>query len=176
MALRLRPYQVDDEAAALAAHQALLADDFHFLLGWDVSKSWTAFLRTLDEQRRGVNLTADQVRAVQLVADVDGELVGRVSVRFALNDFLATTGGHIGYAVVPARRNKGYATEMLRQALVLTRAEGITRVLVTCNDDNAGSRRVIESCGGIFESMVPLEARQSLNSEGGQLVRRYWIY
>lgn len=175
MALRLRPYRQDDESAALAAHQELLADDFHFLLSWDATMSWSEFLRVLDEQRRGVNLAEDQVRAVQLVAEVEGELVGRVSVRFALNGFLATTGGHIGYAVVPAHRKKGCATEMLRQSLVVVRAEGVDRVLVTCLDGNAGSRRVIETCGGTFDSSVPLEAGQSLCHDNGQSVRRYWI-
>ena len=175
MALRLRPYRLGDESAAVAAHEALLADDFHFLLGWDATNSWSDFLRTLDEQRRGENLAENRVRAVQLAADVDGEVVGRVSVRFELNDFLATTGGHIGYAVVPAHRKKGFATEMLRQALVVIRAEGVDRVLVTCLDGNTGSRRVIESCGGRFESLVPLEEGQTLCVDNGECVRRYWI-
>jgi predicted acetyltransferase len=175
MALRLRPYGQDDESDALAAHEALLADDFHFLLGWDATTSWSDFLHALNEQRRGVNLAENRVRAVQLVAEADGELVGRVSVRFELNDFLATTGGHIGYAVVPAHRKKGFATEMLRQALVVIRAEGVDRVLITCLNGNAGSRRVIENCGGKFESVVPLEEGQTLCIDNGEGVRRYWI-
>ena len=175
MALRLRPFRQDDESAALAAHAAVLADDFHFLLGWDATMSWSDFLRALDQQRRGLNLAENQVRAVQLVADVDGELVGRVSVRFELNSFLATTGGNIGYAVVPVHRKKGIATEMLRQALVVIRAEGVDRVLVTCSNSNTGSRRVIENCGGTFESTVPLEEGQSLCHDNGPGVRRYWI-
>jgi predicted acetyltransferase len=112
---------------------------------------------------------------VQLVADVEGELVGRVSVRFELSGTLLTTGGHIGYAVVPAHRNKGYATEILRQALVLIRADGVDRVLMTCDDSNIASRRVIESCGGVFESVVPLEVGQSLFHDSDQVIRRYWI-
>lgn len=175
MSLRLRPYRKGDASAAIAAHEEVLADDFHFLLGWNATMSWSDFLRVLDEQRRGVNLLEHQVRAAQLVADVDGEFVGRVSIRFELNDFLATTGGHIGYAVVPAHRKKGYATEILRQALVVIRAESVDRVLVTCSDANVGSRRVIENCGGSFESIVPLEAGQSLCHDDAQGVRRYWI-
>jgi predicted acetyltransferase len=175
MALRLRPYRHDDESPALDAHEAILAEDFHFLLGWNALMSWSDFLRALDDQRRGVNLTENQVRAVQLVAEVDGELVGRVSIRFELNNFLATTGGHIGYAVVPAQRRKGYAKEILRQALVVIRADGVDRVLLTCLDGNAGSRQVIESCGGTYESTVPLEEGQTLCHDIGQEVRRYWF-
>jgi predicted acetyltransferase len=166
---------MQDEASALAAHEALLFDDFHFLLEFDPAKPWPNFLRAIDDQRRGVDLAENQVRATQLVAEVDGELVGRTSIRFELSGFLATTGGHIGYCVVPTHRRKGYATEILRQALVVIRAEGIDRVLVTCGDDNAGSRRVIESCGGAFESIVPLEEGQSLCRDDEKSVRRYWI-
>jgi predicted acetyltransferase len=168
MTLRLRPYQLSDEAAALAAHDALLADDFHFLLGWGPPMTWADFLRALEDQRRGLNLTEDQVRAVQLAAVVDGELVGRVSIRFALNEFLAKHGGHIGYGVVPAHRRRGYASEILRQALVVIRAEGVDRVLVTCDDGNVGSSGAIERVGGVLESIVPSEI-------SGAGLRRYWI-
>ena len=78
MTLRLRPYQLSDEAAALATHDALLADNFHFLLGWRPSMTWAEFLFALENQRRGLNLTEDQVPAVQLAA-VDGS-------RFALRE------------------------------------------------------------------------------------------
>jgi predicted acetyltransferase len=168
MTLRLRPYQLRDEAAALAAHDALLADDFHFLLSWRPTMTWTEFLLALENQRRGLHLAEDQVRAVQLAAVVDGELVGRVSLRFTLNEFLAQHGGHIGYGVVPAHRRKGYASEILRQALVVIRAEGVERVLVTCDDGNVGSSGAIERAGGVLESIVPSEV-------GGAGLRRYWI-
>jgi predicted acetyltransferase len=115
------------------------------------------------------------VRALQLIAEVEGELVGRVSIRFELNDFLAATGGHVGYAVVPTHRKKGYATEILQQALAILRAEGVVRVLVTCKDSNDGSRKVIEHCGGVFESIVPIGPEEGLCSDTGEGVRRYWI-
>ncbi len=168
MALRLRPYRPDDEAAAVAAHQAMLPEDFHFLLYWQPSASWAEFLRALEDQRRSVEVTDERVPAVQLAAVVDGELVGRASIRFALNEFLATRGGHIGYAVVPGQRRRGYATEILRQALVVLRAGGVDRALVTCHEGNVGSARAIEANGGVFESRVP-------SADGEPDVRRYWI-
>lgn len=175
MPLRLRPFGLSDEAVARAAHQELLADDFHFLLGWDEATTWPNYLRRLEDQRYGLNLADNEVRATQLIAEVDGELVGRVSIRFELNDFLATTGGHVGYAVVPAHRKRGYATEILRQALAILRAEGVDLVLVTCNESNVGSRRVIERCGGVFESIVPIGPEEVLCRDTGEGVRRYWI-
>jgi nicotinamidase-related amidase len=101
------------------------------------------------------------------VAEVDGEIVGRTSIRHRLNDFLATEGGHIGYAVLAEHRRRGYATEILRQSLAIAAGLGIDRVLVTCDDDNTASATVIERCGGVFEDHVV--------GEGGVLMRRYWI-
>ena len=49
----------------------------------------------------------------------------------------------------------------------MARAEGVDRVLVTCDDDNVGSVRVIERCGGVFESVV--------TNRGRGRTRRYWI-
>jgi predicted acetyltransferase len=167
--LRLRPYRLEDESAALAAHEALRGDEFNFLLGWNMAMRWSEFLQSIDEQRHGLIHSEYQVRGIQLVADVDGELVGRTSLRFELNEFFATKGGHIGYGVVPAHRRKGYATEILRQALIVIRAEGVNPVLVTCSDDNVGSYGAIENNGGVLESVVP----SGTDAPG---LRRYWFY
>jgi predicted acetyltransferase len=172
MTLQLRPYNEADETAAVAIHQEMLADDFYFLLFWEPTKTWAAFLASVDELRRGnIPPTSPpyRVRSDQLAAVVDGEIVGRVSVRFELNEYLGERGGHVGYGVAPAHRARGYATEILRQALVVLRAEGVKRVLVTCDDNNVASARVIEKNGGVLESLSPPQAGDN------KFVRRYWI-
>ena len=169
MTLRLRPYNADDETAAVAIHDAMLSDPFPFLLDWESMKSWSEFLKSNAEQRQGLNPSTYRVRGVQLGAFVHGELVGRASLRFELNEFFAERGGHVGYGVAPAHRRKGYATEILRQALIILRAEGVERVLVTCDNENVGSARVIEQNGGDFESIVPPAESDPIET------RRYWI-
>jgi predicted acetyltransferase len=166
MALELRPLHIDDEAEVRAAHQAMIeADNFPFGLSFDEYPIWTDYLARLDACSRG---TVDGwVRQDLLVGEVDGVIVGRVSLRYDLDDFLAHEGGHIGYCVLPAHRRQGYATEMLRQSVVLMRTEGVVRILVTCDDDNVASAGVIERGGGVYESTV--------EGRGGVAKRRYWI-
>jgi hypothetical protein len=56
--------------------------------------------------------------------------------------------------VLAEHRRRGYATEILRQSLVVARAVGVQRVLICCDDDNVGSRSVMETCGGVCDSVV----------------------
>lgn len=94
---------------------------------------------------------------------VDGEdYLGRLAIRHRLTDFLLEVGGHIGYDVRPTRRREGHATAMLRQSLPWARGLGIDPALVTCDDDNVGSIRVIEAAGGELEDV-----------RGDK--RRYWV-
>jgi predicted acetyltransferase len=162
----LRPLNMSDEAEALAGDQELALEDWGFLLNYEPDMSWSEYLEILDDQRLGRNLPLGKVPATFLIAEHDGQLIGRSSIRHALNDFLFNVGGHIGYGVRPAFRRRGFATEILRQSLELISELGVTEVLVTCDDDNVGSYKVIESQGGVLENRVEFE---------GSLKRRYWI-
>ncbi len=166
--LRLRPLRTDDEAAFRDALAVMTADDFIFGYGLEPGLAWSTYLRDTDDQRHGRNLTGDAVPATFLVADVGGTIVGRTSIRHELNDFLRREGGHIGYCVLPGYRRRGYATEILRQSLILARAEGVDRVLVTCDDGNTGSIAVIEACGGTLDSVTAAGPEEPAR-------RYYWI-
>lgn len=86
---------------------------------------------------------------------VDGsEYLGTIIIRHRLTPALEHDGGHIGYHVVPGRRRRGHATEMLAQAKPVCRRLGLSEVLITCAEDNVGSRRVIEANGGILDGIT----------------------
>ena len=149
MFLRLRPLRVNDEAEYRAAQAELASDGFGFGFIRD-GEPFAEHVQLLERHRRGQDL-GDFVEDTFLVADVAGVVVGRASIRHELNAHLAFHGGHIGYCVRPAFRRRGYASDILRQSLVIARSYGVAPVLVTCDDDNLASAAVIERCGGQLE-------------------------
>jgi predicted acetyltransferase len=168
VALRLRPLLDADEANFLTAHRAMLAENFYFALGYQDTMTWQDYLVALENERVGRDLDEGRVPSTLLAALLGRSvLVGRVSIRHELNDFLEHEGGHIGFAVLAEHRRRGYASEMLRQGLVVARSLGIDRVLVTCDAGNVGSATVIARCGGQLASTV--------EGSGGTQIQRYWI-
>jgi predicted acetyltransferase len=98
----------------------------------------------------------------------DGVWIGLLTLRPRITDELLRRGGHIGYVIRPSRRRQGYGTALLRRGLEQAKAMGLTRVLLTCDDTNLGSRKVIEANGGQLEDVVQINADVPP-------VRRYWI-
>lgn len=114
-------------------------------------------------------LPADAVHNDLYWIEDDGEVVGFLSFRHDLNDYLREVGGHIGYSVRESRRRRGYASAALRLGLERAREIGLDRVMVTCDDDNVGSYRTIEGAGGVLQDV------RTRPEHGEQPVRRYWI-
>jgi predicted acetyltransferase len=169
MDLVLRVPRQSEETEFLRAHRATSPSVRHFLHYYEEGMSFRRYLEVLAEQERGENLPPNHVPATFLFAFAGTRIVGRVAIRHALNSHLERIGGHIGYVVVPEFRRQGYATAILRQALQIARQKaGLTRVLVTCDDDNVGSIRAIEKNGGVLESIVT-------SPDGDTPLRRYWI-
>ena len=112
--------------------------------------------------------TETSIPTTHLWAVAEGQFVGRISIHHELNDALRVEGGHIGYDTVPSFRGRGVATEMLRQALPVARDLGLTAVLLTCDDTNAASIRVIERNGGSLRETKALDSNRPLK-------RYYWI-
>ncbi|MGA8534237.1 MAG: GNAT family N-acetyltransferase [Candidatus Tumulicola sp.] len=102
----------------------------------------------------------------------DGEFCGSIGFRWARGTpaLPATCPGHIGYAVVPWKRNRGYATSALAQILPLARDRGLPYVDVTTEADNAASQRVILKNGGVL-----VERFAGLFAHGGRETLRFRI-
>jgi predicted acetyltransferase len=129
--------------------------------------SLPAYLDLLGHLREGTDLPPGCVPETFLFAFVGPRIVGRAAIRHTLNASLEREGGHIGYVVVPEFRRRGFASQILALAVRLANEQlGLNPVLVTCDDSNVGSIRVIEKNGGVLRDVV--DGRN-------ERVRRYWI-
>lgn len=99
--------------------------------------------------------------------DVKGVYGGQISVRHHLTPALERYGGHIGYDVRPSMRRRGYGTLMCAQAIQEARRMGLGALLITCDDDNFGSQKIIEANGGRLQDKI--------DNGRHALTRRYWI-
>jgi predicted acetyltransferase len=141
---------------------------FNMLYGLIGSLSFESILRVHEEAKLGINLKEGDVPATSLYAFIGDQIVGKVSVRHELNDYLRNIGGHIGYGVLNEHRGKGYASQMLEGALGYCRSLGLSRVLVTCDENNLASRKVIEKNGGVLENFYD-------PGKGAPRKMRFWI-
>ena len=102
---------------------------------------------------------------------VDGpRFLGEIHIRHALTPALLQYAGNIGYGIRASETGKGYGSAMLHLALEYCRSMNMEKVLITCDDENSASARVIEKNGGILENKV-----LNCTDRGMVLTRRYWI-
>ena len=100
--------------------------------------------------------------------DGKGIYIGRLNLRHELTKSLFEVGGHIGYEIRPSMRRHGYGKEILRLGLEKAREHGLQHVLVTCDETNIGSKKIIEANVGRFQNAVV--------QEGSPVKKlRYWI-
>jgi predicted acetyltransferase len=125
-------------------------------------------VRRAKDHAKGIGLPQGWVPANTYWLVCQRRIIGTCDIRHRLTEALRKFGGHIGYAIRPLERGKGYGSQMLALALEKAQALGIKQVLVTCADNNIASVRVIEKNGGKLADKIPSEKRESLT-------RRYWI-
>jgi len=102
-----------------------------------------------------------------LAFDDNDKLVGLLNIRYDLSEELREKYSDIGYGIRPSERRKGYATEMIRLALLECKKIGIDRVLMVCDKTNIGSAKSIIKNGGALEN-------EFVDAEG-KIQQRYWI-
>ena len=100
------------------------------------------------------------------VREKDNYIVGMIDIRHYLNKYLTQVGGNIGYGVRKTERNKGYAKQMLKLALEKCKELKIKKVLITCDEDNIASEKVILSVNAKLEDIRNVD---------GENKKRFWI-
>lgn len=114
------------------------------------------------DMARGLNLESPLVPQTIYWLYIDGYPSGYGKLRHYLNGKLLEHGGHIGYVIRPSCRNKGFGKLILRELLSRASEMNIDNVLLTCDEVNMPSRKIIEANKGLLTEL----------SEG---VCKYWI-
>ncbi|WP_333913578.1 GNAT family N-acetyltransferase [Vibrio coralliirubri] len=136
----------------------------------DGISNFAQYVQRLQDEAQGLNLPDGYVPCNHFwLVDGNRNVLGAIRVRHNIdNDFLALEAGHIGYDIAPSYRGKGYGKSMLKFALPKAKMLGITQALVTADEDNIVSRKVIEANGGQFEKVV-------MGKVFPEPLARYWV-
>jgi predicted acetyltransferase len=102
---------------------------------------------------KGIGLEDWQVPSSSYWLFVDGYPVGKGNIRHFLTDKLREEGGHIGYAIRPSERNKGYGTILLKMIIEETRKMNLEKVLITVRNRNTNSIKVALNNNGEIEKV-----------------------
>ena len=123
--------------------------------GWDMKdEEFEEYLRKHIRMSQGIGLEPQHVPQTMYWFYVDDRPVGIIKLRPILNQNLRKQGGNIGYCIRPSECGKGYGGIMLRELLKRVEARGMSKVLLTVNEDNVASRKVIESNGGKLSDVI----------------------
>lgn len=128
------------------------------------------YVLKLHNHAKGIDVPADWAPGHTFwLTNQEGQVLGATRIRTCNdNDFVKNYAGNIGYDISPLHRQKGYGKEILKLGLEKARQLGLEKTLITCNRENTGSIKVIESNGGVFESEVFCESKN-------EHLKRYWI-
>jgi predicted acetyltransferase len=151
---------VTNDSVQLIEPDIQLKDEF--LAFWRESESafheqmtdFNAYVQKRIDHKAGRNLPAGWVPWTEFWLVKDGRVLGTSSLRHQLTPALEEFGGHIGYVIRPTERRKGYGTEILDLTLHKAAAMEIRHVVITCDDVNIASARIIEVNGGRLKDII----------------------
>ena len=133
-----------------------------------IAQDFDHYVKFTNEKSQALNLPPGYVpETIFWLIDKD-EYIGQTGIRHYLTDNLRKEGGHIGYYIRPAKRKMGYGTVILKLALQEAKKLGIEKAMVTCNETNVGSRKIIEANGGIFD-------HENVDQETEIQILRFWV-
>lgn len=115
----------------------------------------------------------DTVPAYHFEMHADGQSAGAVRFRAQTNSDIELYAGHFGYNVHPAFRGRHYAERACRLLLPFAAAHGITTLWITCNPENAASRRTCERLGAQLVEIVTIPEESDMYGKGDRFKCRY---
>lgn len=166
--LTVRDLTIQDEKAFQKALQQTDATDPNFAHYYTKGMRFEQYLYVLNSVKLGFELPKDHVPANIVYGFVGDSIVGRLTLRYNLNEEMVNTAGHVGIVVVPEFRKRGYGTAMMKQGLEIAKRADMPRILLTCDDGNESQTKLIEKCGGKLENVYTDPTLKVAK-------RRYWF-
>lgn len=136
-------------------------DKFYLGIYEEAFDSFSHYVKLLEDNAIGENLPYGWASYRTFWLDDEGEIVGVIRIREQDIEYY----GHIGYDIAPFYRKKGYGKKLLELGLTKAKEMGLKEVILTCDERNIGSQRVIEINGG--------EIIKSIENEDG---KNFYVY
>lgn len=131
-------------------------------------EDFEGYLQFIEDRKNGIGLPEGWTATHTFWLVDQDAVVGVLRIRpELLPGILEEVAGHMGYDIGPSVRGKGYGKTILKLGLSEAKRLGLSKALVVCNVDNEPSRKIIEVCGGIYDSDIAWE--------DGVVYSRYWV-
>jgi ribosomal protein S18 acetylase RimI-like enzyme len=78
-------------------------------------------------------------------------------------------GGFEDFVVRPELRGQGLGSRLIRYAIEQCEAEGLLRLILLTDGDNAGAQRLYERAGFARSGMVPMRLKLSTRPRSGRI-------
>ena len=158
--IRLVRPNIDLKDKANDFKQEFFANNEHVINGSELLDNTDDYDKWLETVTANADpLTADPnwvVIDTFFALDENEKIIGIIDLRHTLNAFLKDF-GNCGYSVRPTERGKGYATEMLRQLLIIARKTGLSELHLSVEKTNDPSIKTIIKNGGVYERSFEYE-------------------
>lgn len=172
MELILRKPMVEDKVALLNYKQEFLnnnmkMDGSSWFENYSSIEEWLAFLKMLEHKETVPNNLVPSLQFV--LVDKHQSILGMINLRLELNEYLSNVGGHVGYSILPTVQGMGFGKQQLALLLPIAMNHGLSRLLLTCHEENIASRKIIEANGGRFID-------RTVDISDNKMIRKYWIF
>lgn len=134
-----------------------------------IEKSYEEFLNDIKNNKNIDKINPNYANQITYVLIDDmGHIYGMLNLRNELKGNLINIGGNVGYAIRPSERGKGYGSLQLKLILEKANSMDLEKLLITCRENNIGSRKTMEKFIGQPDTLV-----DSMHPEIKEY--RYWI-
>jgi predicted acetyltransferase len=111
----------------------------------------------------------------RMIAPGSSATAGRINLRSSHAELVEKFAGHIGYEVLESFRGRRLALKAVEMLKPMSRRLGLDPLWITCNPENAASRRICELAGGTLVETLAVPPGNVLYEGGAREKCRFRI-